>query len=74
MSPSNKEYNTFHIDCAYPQGLHVKETQANTHMTTNLFHATKTKYPQFSCDAIPTIPTSNVISYLFKILSCKPHI
>lgn len=42
----------------YPQGLPLKETQANLHLATNLFHATKTKDAQPSCDSMPTMFTS----------------
>ena len=51
---SKKERNAFHIDYAYPQGLPLKESQANIHLAANLFHATKTKNPQFSCATMPT--------------------
>ena len=45
MLLSNKEMNAFHVQYAYPQGLPLKETQANLHLATNLFHATKPKDP-----------------------------
>ena len=56
--PSNKGPNAFHaIPYSYPQGLPLKETQANLHLAENPFHASKTKNPQPSCDAMSTIPT-----------------
>ena len=38
----------------YPQGLPLKETQANLHSIVNLFNATKTKDPKPSCTIMPT--------------------
>ena len=58
MPPSNKEPNAFHIHNVYPQGLPLKETQANLHLATNLFHATNPKYPQPSCTTMPTLSTT----------------
>jgi hypothetical protein len=45
MPPSNKEPNAFHVHNVYPQGLPLKETQANLHLDRNLFHATMPKDP-----------------------------
>ena len=57
MPPPKKEPNCFHIDHAYPQGLQLKENQANLHLSANLFHATKNKDPQHSCNTMITMPT-----------------
>ena len=43
MPPSNKKSGAFHMQYVYPQGLPLKETQANLHFPTNSFHATKPK-------------------------------
>ena len=59
INSSKKELNSIHIGYAYPQGLPLKETQANLHLVANLFNTTKTKDPQPSCDVMPTMPTSN---------------
>ena len=37
MPLSNKELNAFHVHYAYPQGLPLKENQANLHLGANLF-------------------------------------
>ena len=42
----------------YPQGLPLKEIQANLHLVAKLFNATKAKDHQPSCDAMFTMPTS----------------
>lgn len=54
MPLSKKELNAFHIDYVYPQGICLKETQVNLHFAANLFHATTTKNPQYSCATMPT--------------------
>jgi len=46
MPPSNKEPNAFHVHNVYPQGLPLKETQANLHLAANFFHGTKPKDPR----------------------------
>ena len=44
--PSKKGPNSFHVvPYSYPQGLPLKETQANLHLDENTFHASKTKHP-----------------------------
>ena len=43
------------MDYVYSQGIHLKVNQLNIHLFANLFHATSTKYPQPSCDAMLTI-------------------
>ena len=58
VPPSNKEPNTFCVDYVYPQGLPLKETQANLHLASNLFHATNPKYPQPSCTTMPNPRTT----------------
>ena len=42
------------MEYAYPQGLPLKETQANLHLVVNLFHATRPKEPKPSCTTMPT--------------------
>lgn len=46
MNPSNKEPSAFHMDYVYPQGLPLKETQANLHLAEKNFNASKPKGPQ----------------------------
>ena len=45
MPLPNKKPNAFHVHSAYPQGLPLKETQDNLHLSENLLHATMTKDP-----------------------------
>lgn len=64
--------NDFHSSYSYPQGLPPKETQANLHLNTNLFHATKAKDTQPSCNSMPDIPTfSNSLFSLHSPLSLE---
>ena len=57
--PLKKGPNYFHaVPYSYPQGLPLKETQANLHLAKNPFHASKTKHPQTSCDTMSAMPTS----------------
>ena len=42
----------------YPQGLPLKETQANLHLAAKIFNDTKAKYPQPSCTTMPTPSTT----------------
>ena len=45
MPLSNKEPSAFRMQYLYPQWLPLKENQANLHLASNLFHATKPKDP-----------------------------
>ncbi|MDF3675379.1 hypothetical protein [Enterobacter hormaechei] len=74
MPPSNKEPNAFHIDYVYPQGLPLKETQANLHLAANLFHATNPKHPQPSCTTMPnpsTTPFTLHSPLYLEVASCQ---
>lgn len=59
IPPSNKDPNSFHNDYVYPQGLPLKEIQANLHLATNFFHASKVIDSKPSCAIIPIVPISN---------------
>lgn len=47
MPPPNKAPNSFSINYVYPQGLPLKETQANLDLDENLSHSTQTKDPKY---------------------------
>ena len=71
---SNKEPNGFHTNYMCPQGIPIKQTQDNLHLAAKNFHATKSKYPQLSCLLCLLCLIKIVLHYLFKIISCQPHI
>ena len=53
-SSSKKDSNCFHVvPYSYPQGLPLKETQANLHLATNTFDNAKPKEPKPSCTIMP---------------------
>jgi hypothetical protein len=52
---SNKNLDNFHaVPYSYPQGLSLKETQANLHLATNTSNNAKSKEPKPSCTIMPT--------------------
>ena len=67
---------------SYPQGLSLKETQANLHLATNTFNNAKPKEPNLSCTIMPTsaspssyIPKSSIqfqhASFSLGVASCQ---
>lgn len=56
--PSNILPNAFHSSYAYPQGIPLKETQANIPFAANIFHTAEAKYSQPSYNTMLAMPTS----------------
>ena len=70
------------VPYSYPQGLPLKETQANLHLATNTFDNAKPKEPKPSCAIMPTLvspsqspPKSSVqfqhVSFSLGVASCQ---
>ena len=47
--------NAFHASYSHPQGLSLKETQANLHLTANTFNNSKPKELKTSYAIMPTL-------------------
>ena len=74
--------NAFHAIYSHPQGLPLKETQANLHLVANTFDNAKPKEPKPSCAIMPTLasplqspPNSSIqfqqASLSLKVASCQ---
>ena len=60
--------NAFHASYFHPQGLPLKETQANLHLAANTFDNVKPKEPKPSCTIMPTSasPSSSILKSSIK--------
>ena len=80
---SNKDPDDFHaVPYSYPQGLPLRETQANLHLAENTFDNAKPKEPKLSCAIMSTsVSPSSFVTKSFiqsqqaffslKVASCQ---